>query len=46
MIKRWKFKSDVEKMNTLWFWFRIFIIISVLNGVMDLIKNYFILNKL
>lgn len=44
-IKRWKNKTHEEKMNTIWFLFKWFIIFSILNTALDLYKNYSILQQ-
>lgn len=42
-MKFWKNKNDIEKMNTLWNWFRIMIVLMMLNAVLEIFKNlYFV----
>ena len=45
-FKWWKNKSNEEKMNTLWFWFRLFILVSIFNASMEILKNLIILGYL
>lgn len=36
----WKHKSNVEKMNSLWFWFRILIFFSIITTAFELYRNW------
>ena len=39
-IKRWKQLNQEEKMNRLWFFFKLLIVVSILNGILEMIKSY------
>lgn len=39
MFKRWKYKNTEEKCNSLWFLFKILIIVSIIQGVLVIVQN-------